>query len=372
MDKRSSLRKKLLKAAIAHPEQREKLLFIIAKLVGKEAAETFKDFIKGKTFLNPDTRNKVQFDSLPDAEQKKIREHWEEGKDGEGDDTNATESEELPDYNLKIVGNNKKRAVYVAKKMKEGIEKSADICKLSPPVCEGNLGLSRDNMPQILTKPLPWLMKNGDAKEKKLAQAAIDAGADPDSEEPPVVQFINALEKEGVKVDRKATMQVGGLHATQKEIQAAKTFKFADSYYKGKFDLGHTENPNDRILVSSDGHILDGHHRWAALLVADPKAEIEITKVDLPIKELLRRSFQQPGVFRANLDGDPVPEDKDVDLGDGPEKIERKKVKKTAAPSDDPRNDKGKKASLRLNVLKLALANPKLQPHLYRILKTHG
>lgn len=45
---------------------------------GVRTAESFDEAVKGKTFRNPDTGNKVQFGSLPGEEQKRLRGQWEE------------------------------------------------------------------------------------------------------------------------------------------------------------------------------------------------------------------------------------------------------------------------------------------------------
>ena len=45
----------------------------------------------------------------------------------------------------------------------------------------------------------------------------------------------------------------------------------------------------DRIMVvSSDGYIIDGHHRWATLMVSDPSLKIKALVVSLNIEELLK------------------------------------------------------------------------------------
>lgn len=53
-------------------------------------AADFEKFLKGRKFLNPDTGNKVQFGSLPESEQEKIRGKWE--KDQKDVDTSVTKS----------------------------------------------------------------------------------------------------------------------------------------------------------------------------------------------------------------------------------------------------------------------------------------
>ena len=44
---------------------------------------------------------------------------------------------------------------------------------------------------------------------------------------------------------------------------------------------------NIGAVISDDGHILDGHHRWAATMLANPQAEIKGTQVGLPIAQLI-------------------------------------------------------------------------------------
>ena len=43
------------------------------------------------------------------------------------------------------------------------------------------------------------------------------------------------------------------------------------------------QNPNDIIVVKGN-YILDGHHRWASACLANPKAKLEVTYIDLPIQ----------------------------------------------------------------------------------------
>lgn len=226
---------------------------------------------------------------------------------------------ELEGYNLEVIAQAKgelteediKRAEFVAEKMKKGIPAAADVCQESPPVCEGNLGIPRDQMPQLLDVSLADMRakaeqeqdphKRAEAMEK--VEAAIAAGADPDDERSIAEQFLDSLEADGVKVSQEE-IEVGKLKATQREIKAGKTFGMADAFLKGKF------RPQDaEIIVSSDNHILDGHHRWASLVTAAPDVKMKIRRVDIPMAEFLERSFAHPGVFRADLQGEIVDPD---------------------------------------------------------------
>lgn len=304
--------------------------------------ETFEEYVEGKTFPSPKTGKKIKFDSLPPETQKKIREHWEEaGSRGSDEDKDFGASHLLADYNLNIVGKDKKRAAYVAKKVQEGIDKNADMCKVDPPTCEGNLGIGRDNMPQIMNKSVKQLLNSSKEDERKKGQAAVDAGADPKSDKSIQDIMLDDLQKEGVKIKKNVKIPVGKLKATQKEIKAGKSFGMADAYYKGEFDPAEGEV----ILVSSDNHILDGHHRWAALLLADPDREMKVIQIDMPMRELLRRSMKQPGVYRADLQDNVIPADTPLDLN---EKSEDKK--ETAKSDKKEKQDTPKKPEKKASV----------------------
>ena len=42
-------------------------------------------------------------------------------------------------------------------------------------------------------------------------------------------------------------------------------------------------NVSDDFLISSDNYIIDGHHRWCAAFILNPKCKIKCTKINLPI-----------------------------------------------------------------------------------------
>ncbi len=68
------------------------------------------------------------------------------------------------------------------------------------------------------------------------------------------------------------------LKPSQSAIYLGKSLGMAVGGVKGG-DLGS--------VVSKDGHILDGHHRWAATLLAEPKAKISGLQADLGIGDLV-------------------------------------------------------------------------------------
>ena len=211
-----------------------------------------------------------------------------------------------------------------------------DVCKATP-ACDGNLGVARSSMPQFLQvspkaaiegipdkryrelidgekagKGLPSGISDKEVEayyNRKNAEAAIEAGADPKSDVSVFDDWVKGLKKGGIKVTRpKGGMRVGDLKATQREISADAVLKNADRYLSGEDLTGGV------IYVSSDGHILDGHHRWAGLLTADPDAKIPVVKIGVPMAELLEKSFDHPGVFRQDFRFQTVSPDEPLDL----------------------------------------------------------
>lgn len=145
----------------------------------------------------------------------------------------------------------------------EAFSQARDLCGIRPPICRGNLGIPRIKMPQIA--------RNVTAK------------------------FLKWWGKRGTKV-KKGMEEVGKLHATQKEINQEKVQSMADAAQQGKFDP--SKSP---IITSKDNYILDGHHRWAALVLIDPKNKMNTYKVDAPIKDLLKVADSFEGVERRDL-----------------------------------------------------------------------
>jgi hypothetical protein len=225
--------------------------------------------------------------------------------------------EKLSEYKLDVVGDDVDQAIEIAKKVVEGVDKSADVCKLSPPVCKGNLGLSREKMPQIpgdMTVKEMLNAKNKDGTPDEVARAkgkaAVETGSDPDDERTILQQMLETFKSEGTSINKKK-VPVGKLKATQSEIKAGKTFGMADAHLKGKFP-----NIGSQIVISNDGHILDGHHRWAALLTIDPSRTMDVIEVDMSMKEMLDRADELPGVYREDFQGKPL---------ELPESIKKKK-----------------------------------------------
>lgn len=56
--------------------------------------------------------------------------------------------------------------------------------------------------------------------------------------------------------------------------------KFVKKVLKGKLKDGG-------ILISSDNHVVDGHHRWASAFILNPDCILKCTKIDLPLDKVI-------------------------------------------------------------------------------------
>jgi hypothetical protein len=168
----------------------------------------------------------------------------------------------LDEYRLVIQGRDAK---LLADHLRRGIQQSSDFCKIIPPACTNNLGITRTKMPQILWR---------------------------DTED-----FLESMRRKGYKVQENATMQAGQLKATQREIFAPKVLK------------GLKKPPATQpLLVSSDDYLLDGHHRWAAAVTRDPTSRVKVHKIGLPIKTLLGEALAYDRAYSAqSLDDFDIP-----------------------------------------------------------------
>lgn len=94
-----------------------------------------------------------------------------------------------------------------------------------------------------------------------------------------VQSFLKDLRSTDVTVQEKH-VPASTIKPTQIELNREKVEKF-----KGESD----ENLAKPVILSSDGYLLDGHHRWQALKEKSPNAEVPAKIVDLPINDLLER-----------------------------------------------------------------------------------
>jgi hypothetical protein len=171
-------------------------------------------------------------------------------------------------------------------KAKQSGEKAPNynLCQVSIPgtnlYCDGNKGIERADMPQFKGTPQPG------SPADKLPK---DNNGEADTEE----FFKEMLNKKGIKVSNPVAVPPDRLKATQSELVGVKVAgmsKVLDD--KNHPAYGKITAP---IYVSNDGYVLDGHHRWAAVVAhnaANPKNQIpmNVRVIDEPIIPLVKRS----------------------------------------------------------------------------------
>jgi len=159
-----------------------------------------------------------------------------------------------------------------------------NLCKVSVPgtnlYCDGNKGIERADMPQFKGTPRPG------SPADKLPK---DESGEADTEE----FFKQMLNKQGIKVSEPQTVPPDRLKATQSELVGVKVAGMS----KVLDDPNHPayEKITAPIYVSNDGYVLDGHHRWAAVVAhnaANPDNQIpmNVRVIDEPIVPLVKRS----------------------------------------------------------------------------------
>lgn len=97
-------------------------------------------------------------------------------------------------------------------------------------------------------------------------------------------KFIGELEDAGIAVSEEV-IDPKQLKPTQSNFAGPKVGQLT------KMLRRDGELPGEPIFVSSDGFVLDGHHRWAASAVVSldtPGVRMPIVRIDMPIKQLVK------------------------------------------------------------------------------------
>lgn len=141
-----------------------------------------------------------------------------------------------------------------------------NLCKITIPgtnlYCQGNKGVPRAQMPQFKGTP-----SKGSVADK----LPKDKDGEVDTEE----FFKKMLAKQGINVSQPAQVPADRLKATQAQLVGAKVAGMSRVLADPKHPA--YSKITAPIYVSNDGYVLDGHHRWAAIVahnVKNPKEQI--------------------------------------------------------------------------------------------------
>ena len=194
----------------------------------------------------------------------------------------------------------------VAKDMETKGEKAPtyDLCKVSVPgtnlFCVESKGVPRLQMPQLKGVPTPGTPAAGMEPDKR---GEVDI----------TPQFLEHLKSQGVSMTE-GTAPASHLKATQSELNGLKVAQIMQAAREGKLDAPYP------MVVSADGYIVDGHHRWAAMVgletdnVSDPTVDIpmNVVRVDMDILDILRAAngySAEQGIPQSGV-GAPMPTEK--------------------------------------------------------------
>ena len=140
--------------------------------------------------------------------------------------------------------------------------------------CDDNLGIKRDAMPQFKGKAVPG---------SRAADMPLDKNGEVDTE--PV--FKKMLDEKGIKT-LQTEVPADKLKATQSELGGDKVVGMMGALEK---DPNHP-SITAPIYVSRDGFVIDGHHRWAAIVAhnaqnPDNQIPMKTTVLDMDIKDAI-------------------------------------------------------------------------------------
>lgn len=118
-------------------------------------------------------------------------------------------------------------------------------------------------------------LSRGPDEEFTRTGGASGFGGMPQIESQYIPDYVADLRRRGVKVEEKP-IDPTGLKASQSQLDAQKAGGIKNA---GKFRVP----PGDPIIVTSDGYVVDGHHRWAAAYAANESVPAIV--IHMPIRQ---------------------------------------------------------------------------------------
>jgi len=154
-------------------------------------------------------------------------------------------------------------------KSRRGIKEAVELdeFKIKIPGEKETMGIVRDKMPQVAEKDYPEFFKYLKDNGAKLTKKKISA------------KDLKPIQKEFAKVGVEKSMA----------------------------KLGGKSKP---LISSADKYIIDGHHRWLAVLNSTPKAKMDVIEVNMPMKKLLALTVAFPKTTFKDNDNNTVPRPK--------------------------------------------------------------
>lgn len=103
--------------------------------------------------------------------------------------------------------------------------------------------------------------------------------------------YLDHFKGMGIQVTAKV-MNLRDIRLTQNEINKSKVWKLMQAIRKN----GKRFRSMPKIIVSKEGYVVDGSHRFVAALNIDREGEIEVWQINMPIKQILEESHKMVGI----------------------------------------------------------------------------
>ena len=239
-------------------------------IAGESHVELVDKMMRGGSDKKSETKN-VEPEKIVDEMPKADSETF--AKDGKALD--GIKPEELQQFNTDI---SKVSKMIDDAKAKGEPAPNINLCDITIPgtnlYCDDNQGIPREEMPQF----------KGKAVEGSRA-AGMETDKDGEVDTEPV--FREMLKEKGIKV-LQTEVPADKLKATQKDLVGEKVIGMMGALEK---DPNHPKITAP-IYVSRDGYVIDGHHRWAAIVAHNAKhpdnpIPMKTTVIDMDIKDAI-------------------------------------------------------------------------------------
>jgi hypothetical protein len=164
--------------------------------------------------------------------------------------------------------------------------------------CGVNKGYPREKMPQLKSKPKPGgklddMIKNGEIDEKYIKRDDDGEIVEVNTEK----MFLEEIGKDAPE----EVVKVTDLKATQTELDGNHVSFFLNQLQNGDPDSEFTKALLQPIIVArnpetGEMYIVDGHHRWAALVAqdiangGDGDIEMKVKVIAAPIEEVVEQA----------------------------------------------------------------------------------
>ncbi len=135
----------------------------------------------------------------------------------------------------------------------------------------------------FLDKDIPNFNKNFETAKRNASKGFAKRKDMPVISSRDIDSLEKSLKSDGVSVTR-TKIPIDKLKPVQKQIYFDKAITILE---KGTMKETTSFLQTKIFVVSNDNHIIDGHHRYLAGMLIDPKLKVSVLKIDLPTTKLL-------------------------------------------------------------------------------------